>query len=217
MSPSRYVTAEVPPPDPPEVSGWRLWRAHPECSKVEVAVQQYTDGLVRGHPMLIVCFLDSAGELIHGESVVWEPTFERYLLDELKLPSRDRSSEILRFKLLLHEEFKPIWREVDGGYFDAVLVKVVGAGDYSEHPAIRAVLQHAHPGNPSPRNLQKTSDFIERALAHVGGRIRFVTHTPDEADDILVHALAAWLDDRFSVTSRRSLGMLPELGTSESG
>lgn len=211
MSPSRYVTAiDAPPPDPPKVRSWKEWMARPEFSRLELQVQQHRDDYGRGPAMLLVSFLDEDGALIHGESVVWEPELEHFLLDEQCVPSQTRESEILRFELLLNEAFRPIWREVDGGYFDAVLVDVLREGDFREHPAVREMLAHARPGNPSPRRLAETRAFIEAALTYVGRRLRLVRHDEGEADDILAHAIAAWLDERFSVSRRRRLERMQE-------
>jgi hypothetical protein len=212
MSPSRYVTAtDAPPPDPPRVSAWRAWIAdHPECDHLGVEVQQPRDDYGRGRAMVLVYFFDKGGELLHAESEEWEPELERFLLDEARAASQTREAEILRFELLLREAFRPIWREVEGGYFDAVLVHVLREGDFRDHPAVQEMLAHARPGNPSPRRLAETRAFIEAALAYVGGRLRLVRPDPEEASEILARALAAWLDERFSVSRRRRMGMVPE-------
>jgi hypothetical protein len=208
---SRYVTVPAPPPDPPTVSGWKAWMAaHRECDRIEVEVAQERDGLVRGPVELAVYFLDVSGQTLHRELVEWDADFERFLIEEAAAPSQTKESEILRFELLLSEAFRPVWREVDGGYFDAVLVQLVREGDYRAHPAIQAVLAHAEPGNPSPRRLQETRAFIEGALTYVGGRLLRVRPDPAEADELLARALAAWLDERFSVSRRRAMGMLSD-------
>lgn len=213
MTPSRYVRAVTPPPDPPIVMTWKAWiAAHPEFSRLEVELLPYEEGILEGRVAIHVRFLDAQGKPLHSQAIEWEAEIERYLIDETRAPSQTRESEILRFRLLLNDAFRPIWRKVDGGYFDAVLVGVLRAGDYRDHPAVREMLAHARPGTPSPRWLQETTDFIEAALAYVGGRLSLVRADPMEADDIFAHAIAAWLDERFSVSERRAMGLLPASG-----
>lgn len=192
---------------------WKEWvTENPECTKFQVEVVRLQDGIFRGRATLSVFFLDDAGEVLRSQHVEWEAAFEQYLIEELRAPSRTVASEIVRFAQLLHESFKPVWREVPGGYFDAVLVQILQDGDYRDHPAVHAMLAHARPGTPSPTRLTYTRAFIEAALGHVGGRLALVRPDLAEADDILARALASWMDERFSVSSRRLLGMLPEVG-----
>lgn len=213
MTPSRYIRAVTPPPDLPIVMAWKSWiAAHPSFSRLEVELEHVQEGILRGPVALYVHFLDASDQRLRTQQIEWEADVERYLIDEVRVPSQTRESEILRFKLLLNESFRPIWREVDGGYFDAVLVQMLGEGDYRDHPAVREMLAHARPGNPSPPRLAETRALIDAALAYVGGRLSLVRPDPTEADDILALALAAWLDDRFSISRRRMRGLLPASG-----
>lgn len=206
MTVSRYLSGHSLPADPPTVQAWRTWKAgHIGSARLEVLLSQDRAGVVFGPVRLAVRLLDAAGECIEEREVEWDASLERYLIEEEHAPSATVASEILRFSLLLGEAFRPIWSEVGGHYFDAVLLKLVAEGDYRDHEAIRKVLAELHTGEPSPGRLAATRASIEAALAHVGQKLLLVRSDVALADDILARALAAWLDRRFSVSHRGTL------------
>lgn len=208
MNPSRYVSGQFPPADPPTVQAWRAYKAsHPQCARLEILLSQDRAGVVFGPVRLLVRFLSAADELLDEQEVEWDVHLERYLIEEERAPSTTLASEILRFELLLGEAFRPIWSEVGGHYFDAVLLKVVAEGDYREREDIQKIIDEVHVGEPSPGRLAATRASIEAALADVGRKLLLVRPDVDRADDILAGALAAWLDRRFSVSHRRALAV----------
>jgi hypothetical protein len=108
---------------------------------------------------------------------------------------------------------KPV-REFGDGYFNAVLVDLLKDSDLTRYPAISEVLEQAYTNHPSRegKGFDKYNLCREMIADAISGRARELTgplnYPEDEAKQILVTALARYLDERFSVSNRRRLGLL---------
>ena len=102
-------------------------------------------------------------------------------------------------------------REFGDGYFNSVLIDFLEDSDLNKHPEIAKVLEHsfAHRPNREGNGYNTCREMITDAIS---GRARELTgplnYSREEATRILVAALARYLDERFSVSRRRRLGLL---------
>ncbi len=120
-------------------------------------------------------------------------------------------NEKVRFSLGLRAALQGAETRFGDGYYNSVLVHHIMNTPFKDHPAVAAVLPHVNRSgiDPSFRTYAECRDMIDGAIR---GRARELTkdlgYGVPEAEDILATALAQYLDDRFSVTNRRVLGLL---------
>ena len=110
--------------------------------------------------------------------------------------------------------FRKAEREFGDGYFNAVLVDLIKDSDLIRHQTIAEVMKYACANVPHREGGQYDRYTICRELIAeaIGGRAKelkdILGYSPEEAKQILVSALSIYLDERFSVSSRRALGLL---------
>jgi len=129
----------------------------------------------------------------------------------LRVRAADSTNETARFALGLRAAMRKTTREFGDGFFNSVLLELVNESDLSRHAAIAEVVRHAHANAPyrEGRSYDPCRDMIADAIS---GRMyelkNELGYPPTEARDILVSSLACYLDERFSVSSRKRLGLL---------
>jgi hypothetical protein len=150
------------------------------------------------------------GTLLPLETVPWDDDLNAGLI-ELHVRAANLEEEAERFALGLRAALRKASREFGDGFFNAVLLEFLTDSDLTTHPPIDAVLEHAHALQPnrSGTGYDTCREMIANAMR---GRARELTgplgYPQAEAKQILVAALARYLDERFSVSSRRRLGLL---------
>ncbi len=147
--------------------------------------------------------------------VVRTPTQRRFsTLTKLRIRSIDANQESERFTLGLRAALRKAEREFGDGYLNSVLVDLITDSDLTRHPEIAAVLKYStalhldREGRATSR-YRLCRDMIADAIGARAHELRDdLGYTEEEAKPILVHSLAQYLDERFSVSSRRRLGLL---------
>ena len=153
------------------------------------------------------------GNLLPLETVPWDDDFNAGLI-QLKVHAIAPEQEAERFSLGLRAALRKAEREFGNGYFNAVLLDLLKDSDLNGNAEIAEVLQHAYSNSPHREGGAFDRYTICRELIAdaISGRARELTgplnYTQEEAKRILVSALARYLDERFSVSSRRRLGLL---------
>ncbi len=144
------------------------------------------------------------------ESVPWDDELNAGLV-QLRIRASDLANETDRFALGLCAALRKAERDFGDGYFNAVLRELVTESGLSGDPEIAEVLKHAYALQPN-RQGKNYNLCREMVAAAISGRIYELKHQLDydanEARKILVSALARYLDERFSVSNRRRLGLL---------
>src|SRR5262249_36172833 len=144
------------------------------------------------------------------ETVPWDDELNTGLI-HLKVRATNPANEAERFALGLRAALRKAERDFGDGYFNAVLFELVTESGLAQDPEIADILKYAsalHP-NSEGKNYNPCRELI---AAEISGRMYELKHElgygPDEARRILLAALARYLDERFSVSSRRRLGLL---------
>ncbi len=154
-----------------------------------------------------------AGRLLPLETLPWDDDLNAGLI-QLKVKAVSPEQEAERFALGLRAAMRKAGREFGDGYVNTVLVNLLNDSDLASNPKIAQVLKHAVANPPSREGRGAQSYHLCRELIAdaISGRARELTgplsYSQEEAKRILVAALARYLDDRFSVSSRRRLGWL---------
>jgi hypothetical protein len=148
------------------------------------------------------------------ETLPWDDDLNEGLIHQLHVRSTDAEREAERFALGLRAAMRKPVKEFGDGYFNSVLVDLLKGSDLTGDPRIAEVLKHAVAIPPSRdgRGAQSYNLCRELIAGAISGRARELTgdlrYTQDEAKRILLAALARYLDDRFTVSTRRRLGWL---------
>jgi hypothetical protein len=150
------------------------------------------------------------GNLLPLETVPWDDDLNAGLI-ELKVRAVSPEQEAERFALGLRAAMRKAEREFGDGFFNAVLIELLKDSDLTMHPEIAEVFKHAY-ALAAPHESRRYIPCREMITSAISGRARELTgplsYSQDEAKRILVAALARYLDERFSVSSRRRFGLL---------
>lgn len=149
------------------------------------------------------------GNLSPLETFPWDDDLNSGLI-QLQVKCVTPDNEAQRFSLGLRAALRKAEREFGDGYFNSVLVELLQDSDLTARNEIKDVLKHIPALKPHQgKSYHLCREMISDAIA---GRAKELTaslrYSQDEAQDILVKTIAHYLDDRFSVSSRRRLGLL---------
>jgi hypothetical protein len=167
---------------------------------------------------------DTAGGLSRTEVVIrrWEREVEQEPrqvewddgvnagLVELGIRATDLDQEGERFALGIRGALRKVERRYGDGYLNAVLVDLLDESDLCKNGAIADVRRYVYTTRPDRgRSYHECRDLIAN---EIGGRAAELRHklryTPEDVKAVMTTALAIYLDERFSVSSRRRFGLL---------
>lgn len=195
----------------PRLRTWKARLAEPNTS-VTLAVSRPETVFGQSQPEMHLQFTRD-GILLPPESLPWDDDLNSGLIHQVPKAVRAVSpeQEAERFALGLRAALRKAERDFGDGFFNAVLLELLKDVDLTGHREIAEVLQHASAlrANHDSRGYIDCSEMIAGAIS---GRAQELTgplnYPQDEAKQILVSALARYLDERFSVSCRRRLGLL---------
>lgn len=207
MPHSKYFDDATPEPDPPRVRAWKTWWAKPEVDRVEVDVTQQREVLTSLPPRIDVLFLSSDKHVVHRDEALWEPEYEDWLL-EIEARSVTRSSEKLRFSLLLRPALRPAIVRFGDGYFNSVLM-VVLQDEFSGNSEVAENIRYVSTYQPTGESLYDCKQMIEHVFAWLAKKLlKLYDGDIEAADEILGGAISRYVDARFNITNSRLLGFM---------
>jgi hypothetical protein len=143
------------------------------------------------------------------ESVEWDDGINSGLL-ELGIKAINLEQEGRRFALGIRSALRKVERRYGDGYLSSVFVDLMNDSDLAKEGEIADVLKYVH---TYPPERSRTYDDCQKLIANeIGGRAvelrDKLKYKPEEIKEVMTKALAIYLDERFSVSSRRALGWL---------
>lgn len=195
----------------PRVRTWKAWLAQTGTSASLEIYRPETEMGLSGPEMNLQFTKD--GNLEPLETVPWDDDLNVGLI-QLRVRAVTPEQETERFALGLRAALRKAEREFGNGYFNAVLVELLKDSDLTRYPEIAEVLPHVNANRPhrEDRPFDRYTICRELIADAISGRARELTgplhYSKEEAKGILVSALARYLDERFSVSSRRRFGLL---------
>jgi hypothetical protein len=156
---------------------------------------------------IFVFFYREDGEIARQDEAPWELDLESWLIEEERARAVSIDNEKLRFSLLLKPALRPILIRYGDGYFNAVLVAALRAGPFGRNPEVADMLRSIHEDQPARGSREDCEQLIDHELAAAARRILSLYDDRAVAEDILAGAIARYLDDRFSVSNSRALGL----------
>lgn len=144
------------------------------------------------------------------ETMAWDDDLNAGLIG-LGVRAISVDHESLRFALGLRTALRKVEREFGDGYLNSVLFEFVNDSDLGRYPEVADVVKHAYALSPHKdgKSYKRFREMIADAIGARAHELKDNFHYDDaEAKQILVKAIGRYLDERFSVSSRRRLGLL---------
>jgi hypothetical protein len=195
----------------PRLRNWKLRLEQPGMTaRVEVFRPERDLGL--SQPEMYLHFRQDE-TILPVENMSWDDDLNSGLVI-LGVKAISHDNEALRFSLGLRGALRKAEREFGDGYFNGVLVDLLRDSDLTSHSEIADIIKDVHANSPHREGGVRDRYNICRELIAdaIAGRANELTkklgYTEADAKGILVSALANYLDERFSISSRRRLGWL---------
>lgn len=190
----------------PRLRFWNELIRSGKIAKLEIYRPAATIGMFQ--PKMFVHFYQDEKEVKLDEAD-WEQVLNEGLI-ALKVPATDKDNESQRFGLGLRDSLGTVEKEYGNGYFNAVLLDLIYESEINREEVIADVLQHTYRSHVEGG---RSYDHCRESIAlGISGRARELTlklgYSPQDMKEILTKAIATYLDDRFSVSNRRRLGLL---------
>lgn len=142
--------------------------------------------------------------------VEWDDGVNAALV-EVGIRAEDLRQEGERFALALRSGLRKVERRYGDGYLNAVLVDLLDESDLCRYEEIAEVRKYVHANRPD-RSGRSYSACREAIAGEIGARAvelrDKLKYNRDELRTVMTKALAIYLDERFSVSSRRRFGLL---------
>lgn len=195
----------------PRLRHWKVRLSRPGA-KAELELYRTATALGLSQTEMNLRFTEN-GTASTLETVAWDDDLNNGLI-QLNVRSVSGGQEAERFALGLRDALRKAEHEFGDGYLNAVLVEFLGDSDLTRYPEIAEVLKYAYAIRPNREGKAAARYNLCREMIAdaISGRAHELKeklgYPEEEAKTILVLALANYLDDRFTVSSRRRLGLL---------
>ena len=194
----------------PHVRNWATHLQQGYTATVEVYWPQLDFGM--SQPEIDLQFIKNS-QLLPLESMPWSKERNAGLI-QLGIRSESPEFEAVRFALSIRDAMHEALCEFGDGYFNSVVVELLKDSDMASYAQIANILKDIYQNNSHRNGGKSDSCTICRDLIieAISGRARELTdnlnYPQEAAKDILINAIAKYLDHRFSVTTRRRYGLL---------
>jgi hypothetical protein len=193
----------------PKLRSWASYLERPEVGGAKIELCRPREGLTFRPAKIDMHFYDKAGQEIECDSEDWDDGLNTALLRQgIKAVTPENEKE--RFALVLRAAFKRPEYRYGEGYFNSVLTTLLREGPFADDPQVAGVLRHttANPPETRSQSFPDCADMIELAIrGRAHELVDELCYGRKQAEELLAGALARYLDERFSVTNRRSLGL----------
>jgi hypothetical protein len=187
----------------------RWWKARLDAGD-EMAVEVHRPETRFGSSRTeLVVLRKENGKEQSPESFEWDDELNAALVG-LGVRAVNLPQEGERFALGLRFALRKVERRFGDGYLNAVLVDLINESNLSQGGEIAAVMAHVYTNSPE-RTGRSYSDCRDLIANEIGGRAvelrEKLKYGPEDLKTVMTKALAQYLDERFSVSSRRYLGL----------
>jgi hypothetical protein len=177
--------------------------------KIEVELYRPDEGAGLSGTELVI-HSGKQGNAQAPTQVEWDDGVNAALV-EVGIRAVDLRQEGERFALALRAGLRKVERRYGDGYLNAVLVDLLDESDLCRNGEIAEVRKYVQVNRPD-RSGRSYSPCREAIASEIGARAvelrDKLKYSPDELRAVMTKALAIYLDERFSVSSRRRFGLL---------
>ena len=141
--------------------------------------------------------------------VEWDDGVNAGLVD-LGIKAINLQQEGERFALAIRAALRKAERRYGDGYLSAVLVDLLDESDLCHGGEIADMRKYVHTNSPErSRSYHECRDLVANEIGGRAVELRDkLKYKPEEIKTVMTKALAIYLDERFSVSSRRNFGLL---------
>jgi hypothetical protein len=191
---------------PPLVQYCKRQKAAGDRIEVELYRPENADGLSRTD--LVVHRWEQEKEQ-EPRQVEWDDGVNAGLLD-LGIRAVDLQQEGERFAPRIRAALRKVERRYGDGYVNAVLVVLLDESDLSKGGEIADVRRYVHTNPPGhSQSYHACRELIANEISGRAVELRDRLHyKSEEIREVMTKALAIYLDERFSVSTRRRFKML---------
>lgn len=199
----------VSKPDAPTHPKVRFWQDKREKgARLVCELIRERDALSFGPASLYISFLDEHGNDMQSlDEVAWDSRLNDELL-RLKVRAVTPKNESKRFGLVLRDRLAEPEERFGDGYFNAVLIQYIDESPFAEAPPIQEKRPsiHAYRAARDGSSFEACMKEIDAIIVQCAHDLKALDYKQHQAVPILSGALAEYLDERFSITSRQRLG-----------
>lgn len=191
----------------PQVRKWRRQLSDGSADNAKCELWRKRQGLTFA-PATIHVELTKDGVEVSSGTIEWDPDTNMELM-RLGVQAVTPVNEAKRLALMLQHWFSIPEARYGDGYFNSVLYDFLKQSPLGAFKPIADALSSMHEYNPS-----KGASYVDcvgsiEAVIRTAARalVESLRYGEDEAEGILVNAIAEYLDERFSITNRHMLGL----------
>ena len=188
-----------------------LARTRPDVKKIVVEVLLPRDVLGYADAKLYLHQLDEFGrDVAPYQAEDWNNDLNAALVHR-GIPASSIGNEKVRFALELRELLTAPETRFGDGFYNAVLVHHIKNSGFAEYPEVMEVLKYVYRSDidVSTESYLACKDQIDMAIARCAHELADdLKYEISAAKQVLASAVAQYLDERFSVTNRRMMGLL---------
>lgn len=209
----RYFKSEPEAARHPKVRFWSQLKN--QGAKLVCELHRERNGLSFGPSRLYVSFLNARGvDIQTPDEVDWDSRLNDELL-EMGVPAVSDENEIKRFGLVLRDRLEEPEERFGDGFFNSVLIEYLDQSPFADEPAVmeKRKLIHEYRASRDGRSFTDCSEAIEAIVVRCARELMALyKNDQPRATRILAHALASYLDERFSITNSQLLGFASSNG-----
>lgn len=191
--------------DHPKLRSWLSYKNSADVTSYSIEFRREREGLAFKPARLYFEAVRKDGT-VFSDREPWDEELNTALVDH-GFKGRDLANESERFGYMLIARMQPLVNRFNDGFFNAVLVRYLKQNDYAGLPLIadklaKISVYKANEGETASDCEARISAVLARCAVQLVG----LGYSSEEGKNILVAAIAYYLDDRFSITSREMLG-----------
>lgn len=177
----------------------------------ELSVELYKPESALGSSTIeLVIHRKEGGKEQAPQQVEWDNELNAALVN-LGVRAIDLQNEGERFALRLRAALRKVERRYGDGYLNAVFVDLIKESNLSKGNEIAEVLEFVHANSPE-RSSSTYPDCRDQVASEIGARAvelrEKLKYDEEQLKTVMTKAIALYLDERFSVSRRRSMGWL---------
>lgn len=200
----RLFSPDAPASQHPTARAWLSQGS--ATSGAVITIQRKRDGLMFGPIKLR--FVASPTPGAFSDSYEWDDELNEHLI-QAQVKSESPANESLRFALTLRYRFQAAESAFGDDYFSAVLVEYLDNNGFGSFPEVSEMRRYI--SSHKPRRGREHPDCVaavEGVLAKSARDLLRLGYSRSESEHILVTAIAQYLDERFSITNAKMLGLM---------
>jgi hypothetical protein len=188
---------EAAEPAPPEAQRWAYFLS--QGVKPRATFVRRRTGATWGPPRLVVSYPDARPAVPPDPVVPWDPVLEDWLLEH-RVPAPDAGNEAARFGFDLAARFEVIERRWGTPTFTAVLLRCLYDHQCELYLPLERKLGAIRTYEPDPSTANTAIGAELKQVVYTSSEtLAALGYTSEQARDILTHALAYYLRDRFDI------------------